>query len=215
MIKIVKEKTIRPRRSSGEAQRVILDAAEKRLVAYGPEGIRLLDIAKDIGISHPTILHHFESREGLVQALARRTVDRLRDDLLAAFSGQTALNADVHPILERVFDVLSNKGHARLIGWMILGGSFAQAPQDDLLRELTDLIHPMRVAECTAQNLPVPPREDTLFMVMLGAVTAFGDGLFGPLVLASAGVADDPKKPAQFHAWFAKLLRSRVLPNAS
>lgn len=207
----VDEKTKRVRRTAEEAQRVILDAAEKRLVAHGPEGIRLQDIAKDVGISHPTILHHFESREGLVLALAQRVVAQLREELLAAFSGPETLHNDVHPILDRVFDVLSRQGHARLIGWMILGGTMPP-PQVELLRELTDLIHPMRVAECNALKLVVPDRDDTMFVVMLGAVTAFGDGLFGPLVRASAGVANDPRIPQQFHSWFADLLRSRVLP---
>ncbi|MBV1885644.1 MAG: TetR family transcriptional regulator, partial [Parvibaculaceae bacterium] len=50
----------RIRRTAEEARRLILDAAEKRLAEQGPEGIRLQDIAKDIGVSHPAILHHFE-----------------------------------------------------------------------------------------------------------------------------------------------------------
>ena len=54
----------RIRRTAEEARRLILDAAEKRLAQQGPEGLRLQDIARDIGISHPAILHHFESREG-------------------------------------------------------------------------------------------------------------------------------------------------------
>ena len=54
----------RVRRTKEEAQRVILDAAEERLANGGPEALRLQDIAADVGISHPAILHHFEAVTG-------------------------------------------------------------------------------------------------------------------------------------------------------
>ncbi|WP_335986991.1 helix-turn-helix domain-containing protein, partial [Spongiibacter tropicus] len=72
----------RVRRTKEEAQRVILDAAEERLANGGPEALRLQDIAADVGISHPAILHHFESRDGLVLALSLRTLSNLREGLI-------------------------------------------------------------------------------------------------------------------------------------
>ena len=208
------EKIKRIRRTAEEARRIILDAASQRLAALGPEGIRLQDIAKDVGISHPTILHHFESREGLVLALTQRATEQLRAELFAAFAGRHARDTDMHPILDRVFDVLSRQGHARLIGWMILSGAIRQSPEQGLLRDLTDLIHPMRVEESKARGIPAPERDDTLFIVMLGAVAAFGDGLFGPMVRRAAGVTDEALTAERFRAWFAELLRSRILPAA-
>ena len=59
----------RRRRSAAETRDAILEAAERRLVDGGPEAIRLQEIAADAGISHPAILHHFGSREGLVEAM--------------------------------------------------------------------------------------------------------------------------------------------------
>ena len=206
------EKLKRIRRTPEEARRVILDAAERRLSELGPEGIRLQDIAADVGISHPTILHHFETREGLVLALTQRATEQLRAELLAAFSVPQASDPDIHPILDRVFDVLSRQGHARLLGWMILSGIAGRQTGPGLLKELTDLIHALRSRECKARHLPIPEREDTLFIVMLGAITAFGDGLFGPLVRGATGAADDKTMPDRFRAWFAKLLRSQIFP---
>lgn len=208
------EKIKRIRRTAEEARRVILDAAERRLADLGPEGIRLQDIAADVGISHPTILHHFENREGLVLALTRRATDQLRTDLFGAFSGPHAREADMHPILDRVFDVLSKRGHARLIGWMILSGAIRQSPAQGLLGDLTDLIHAMRVEENKVHGVPAPDRDDTLFIVILGAVAAFGDGLFGPMVRRAAGVTDETQIAERFRDWFAELLRSRILPAA-
>lgn len=208
------DKAKRVRRTAEEARRVILDAAERRLEEYGPEGIRLQDIAGDVGISHPTILHHFESREGLVIALTQRAISQLRADVFTAFSKPHSPDADMLPILNRVFDVLSRKGHARLIGWMILSDMFPAVPEPGLLHELTDIIHDLRITAFAAHNLPAPTREDTLFLVMLGAITAFGDGLFGPLVRRGAKAEDDPAVSDRFRAWFAELLRTMIVPTA-
>ena len=57
----------RVRRTAEDARAAILDAAERRLGATGPGGIRLQEVAADVGVSHSTVLHHFGSREGLVE----------------------------------------------------------------------------------------------------------------------------------------------------
>src|SRR5580693_3024846 len=74
----------RRRRTAEQARSAILDAAERRLVADGPGAIRLQEVAKDVGVSHPTVLHHFGSREGLVEAVVARALDSLHGGLLAA-----------------------------------------------------------------------------------------------------------------------------------
>ncbi len=48
------------------------------MAAGGPAGLRLQEVAKAAGVSHPTILHHFGSREGLIQALNLRSVEQFR-----------------------------------------------------------------------------------------------------------------------------------------
>src|ERR1700761_1952547 len=71
-------KTKRIRRSPEEARARILDAAEGIMAkGGGPASLRLQDVARLAGISHPTILHHFGSREGLVRALNLRALERL------------------------------------------------------------------------------------------------------------------------------------------
>src|SRR5260221_641713 len=52
----------RKRRTADEARTAMLDAAEQRLVASGPAAIRLQEVAADVGVSHPTVLHHFGNR---------------------------------------------------------------------------------------------------------------------------------------------------------
>src|SRR3954468_15791630 len=91
----------RQRRTPEEARRLILEAAQDLLARTGPDGLRLQEIAAAAGISHPLILHHFGSREGLVRALTQRAVSELRDKLLAALgSAEYSLEEQ----LDRVFD---------------------------------------------------------------------------------------------------------------
>src|SRR5262245_6032327 len=73
----------RRRRTAEQAREEILDAAEKRLRDRGPDAIRLQEIAADVGISHPAVLHHFGSREGLVGAVTERAMNKLEHELLA------------------------------------------------------------------------------------------------------------------------------------
>lgn len=93
----------RPRRSAEEARRTILDAAEHRLRDQGPAGIRLQEIASDVGLSHPAILHHFGSRECLVRAVIDRALSVLEADLLAALEGPAEESLDPPALVERVF----------------------------------------------------------------------------------------------------------------
>src|SRR6478736_553059 len=67
-----RSKKPRVRRDAETARAAILEATEKRLVHVGPSGIRLQEVAADAGVSHPTVLHHFGSREALVQAVIVR-----------------------------------------------------------------------------------------------------------------------------------------------
>jgi len=112
-------KKTRRRRTAEEARHEILAAAQRRLAEGGPEAIRLQDIARDLGISHPTILHHFESREGLMQALARSAIGALNDDVMRAIS-EPDRGTTPEAVLDRVFETLGESGHARLLAWSAL-----------------------------------------------------------------------------------------------
>src|ERR1700722_11490401 len=79
-------KVKRVRRRPEDARRLILDAAEASMAAAGPAGLRLQDVARAAGVSHPTILHHFGSRKGLVRALNLRTLEDLKTAVIGQLS---------------------------------------------------------------------------------------------------------------------------------
>jgi AcrR family transcriptional regulator len=201
----------RPRRrlEATEARRRILDAAEKRLAEGGPEAIRLQELAGDLGISHPAILHHFGSREGLLGALEVRAIEQLRRDLLERRRGSVGED------LERVFATLSGEGHARLLAWRVLRAGRAPVREDaKLLRELADAFHAERVEEARHGGRSAPSHEDTVFGVRLATVAMFGEALLGPLLTASAGLGDDARASRRFRRWLGALLDERS-PSAS
>src|SRR5580658_6037095 len=113
----------RKRRSAAEARMAILDAAERRLQASGPAAIRLQEVAADVGVSHPTILHHFGSREALVEEVVRRALDSLHAGLLASVKGMPDGGTDqVAFLLDAVFETLAAGRHGRTFLWLALGG---------------------------------------------------------------------------------------------
>src|SRR4029453_5954828 len=136
----------RLRRPAEEARRAILEAAGKRLREGGPEAVRLQDVASDLGISHPAILHHFGSREGMMQALATHVVASLEAELLAGLRDAPS-EATVLDLVTRVFDTLGNAGHARLLAWRGLAGAAPEAMSGErptLLGALAELVHQRR-----------------------------------------------------------------------
>src|SRR5258708_39165376 len=102
----------RKRRTAEEARVAILDAAERRLVASGPAAIRLQEVAADVGVSHPTVLHHFGSREALVEAVVARALDSLHAGLLAAVRASPRRPDHVAALPESGFHALARGGHA-------------------------------------------------------------------------------------------------------
>src|SRR5262245_29549382 len=112
----------RRRRDAAVARADILDAAERRLVASGPSGIRLQEVAADAGVSHPTVLHHFGSREALVKAVIIRALEAIHASLVTAIQRSSGEEAQLTAMLEAVFGALAGAGHARVIVWLALEG---------------------------------------------------------------------------------------------
>jgi AcrR family transcriptional regulator len=190
----------RIRRTAEDARRQILDAAEARLALTGPAGIRLQDVAADLGISHPVILHHFGSREGLIRALTQRAVLELRDRLIAVLR---SADVQTESILGEVFNTFRG-GLAQRLAWLAVAAPDEEHGQPDMvIAELIRTVHEGRVA-VAAPGVTVD-EEDTRSIVYLVATAAFGEAIFGSRLRKSAGLSEDAA--GAFQHWFAELLR--------
>ncbi len=204
----------RRRRTAEEARHEILAAAQRRLAEGGPEAIRLQDIARDLGISHPTILHHFESREGLMQALARSAIGALNNDVLRAISDPSR-GTSPEAVLDRVFQTLGESGHARLLAWAALserapGRLKAQPGEQPILKIFADVVHGRMVEEARAAGGRAPSREEADFAVRLVAAAMFGDALLGDVLNRLGGLPNDASVQRRFRIWLARLLDERL-----
>lgn len=65
-----------PRGGAGDRRAGIVDAAFRRLAQHGFEGLRLRDIAADVGLHHATLLHHLPDKQALVAALVEHVMAR-------------------------------------------------------------------------------------------------------------------------------------------
>lgn len=206
----------RRRRSAEEARREILDAAEKRLAAGGPEAVRLQDIARDVGISHPAILHHFGSRDGLTEALAERAIAALDRDLLRAFqipdTEEPDAGGSVLDVIEKVFATLGDSGHARLLAWRALLSDERQpeAAEQRMLRHVTEALHARRIELARERGAAPPDPEDTFFVVRLAATALLGDAVAGDIIDLSVDAAQRADLRARFRAWLVRVLALHV-----
>lgn len=190
---------VRKRRSAEAARSEILTAAESRLQHHGLEGLNVVDVAADCGMSHATVLHHFGNTAGMRRALVEHMTDRLLRDII------TELQRDPTPeppeILARLFNALSRSGHAKLLAWLSIGG---EALSEDL--EPTDHVQALfaQLVPELARRLPEDWDRERVAkrMIFLIATAAIGYGLAGdrlPRLLAM-----EEADAAGFPAWLGR-----------
>lgn len=191
-----KEKRIR--RRPEEARGLILDAAEARMTVDGPAGLRLQDVARAAGVSHPTILHHFGSREGLVRALNQRSLQALRNSVVARLG--SAQSGD--DSIKQTFAAY-REGVAQRMLWLIQSAVPAGPEGLRFFDEIVDALHALRLK--LAAPGTVPDIEDTRAVIHLTTIAAFGDAIIGPR-LRQASVAKERAAREHFETWFVQLL---------
>lgn len=195
----------RRRRTAEEARTEILDAAERRLAASGPAALRLQEIARDVGISHPAVLHHFGSREALVRAVVERTMLKLEEDLVRLFTGPNADALDSGALMDRVFETLFDRGQARLIAWLLLSGydPFGTPAARENWTKIAQATHALRPPSSRARG--PDGYEDTMFTVVLSSLALFALALGGKPTFEMASLpGDDVDK--RFRRWLGGLL---------
>jgi len=207
----------RIRRTPDEARALILEAAAARLQTDGPEGLKITEVATIAGVAHSTVLHHFGSAEGLRGALIGTMGNRLLEDILEIFQKRTVAKGD-NEILLRVFETLSDKGHARLLAWMMLKGdqpldasagaeNSSDHQMQQLFHQLIEQVSALEV-EDTGDRSELgwrKARQRARFATMLAAVAAVGDGIAGQFLASQIGLSEKESRD-DFRDWFASLL---------
>jgi AcrR family transcriptional regulator len=194
----------RRRRNAAETRGAILEAAERRLLDGGPDAIRLQEIAADAGISHPAILHHFGSREGLVEAMVLRGIARLQAQFLEGWP--SAKEPDIEGVIERFYEVASQRGMARMLAWLILTGESSRAMKPGILKPAAERMHAGRLRRAQKAGRPSPQLEETMFAATQLAILVLGDSLFGPSIRRAIGLGSGADSTRRFRNWQSKIL---------
>jgi AcrR family transcriptional regulator len=173
----------RTRRRAPAAREFILAAARARLIALGADGLRLMDIAQDCKTSHPTILHHFGSREGLIDALVTDTLDRFAATVASMSASVKPDQLSIPELIHHAATTFEERGHASLLLW-----AFRERPQDVAIRieQITapfiDQMHHLRSVLVPADIDRERLRNDTRRLTYLAALMALGEAIFGPIL---------------------------------
>jgi AcrR family transcriptional regulator len=204
--KSAKPKRVRRRRLPADQARArILGAAESKLAEVGPEGLRLTELAAELGVSHQAILHHFGSREGLVSAVLAQAIARINQRLAEAITGSNAVAT--RTLIDMIAEYYGAEGRARLLAWLELS---EKAPHVHAATQAARPLEPL-VALAHAQRKNAEPGRhvdlaETRFLCELAAFTLLGEALFGNLVRGAFGDTSDAANLRDFRRRFARLL---------
>ena len=199
----------RRRRSAEVAREEILNAAQRLLSQGGPDAIRLQDIARDVGISHPTILHHFGSREGLIEALDARAIHALTADVARI------LQSDEEPqtgeLVERVAETMDQQGLARLIALWAMREPDGPSRLDgtDPAALVADVSELIRTRLDEIEGVQADRLEAISFRVRLVVFAMFGQALIGDALSPVKGEERNAER-YRFRQWFSELLLDSV-----
>jgi AcrR family transcriptional regulator len=193
----------RRRLSAEDARARILEAAERKLAEVGPEGLRLTELAAELGISHPAILHHFGSREELVAAVVSRAFTHTNEQLAEAIASRGPGRA---AILDIIAEFYGKNGNARLIAWLLLSGRAPKQARAGASRPLQRVIELAHAQRSRAQPDREIDYDDTKFRSQLTALALLGDAIFGDLIRHASGDPTGAPAAREFRRRLAKLL---------
>src|SRR6266852_5299720 len=133
--------TKRIRRSPEASKLAILEAAERRLIKDGPDGVRVQRIAADLGMTDAALHYHFGNREALVKALMRFSAKRLVEDIGDALETWDVDRLDLHQLGALFRKSYAERGVARLVLSVLAGRRPRGA---GMLRRLVLTVHEAR-----------------------------------------------------------------------
>lgn len=190
----------RIRRTPEQARTVILQAATMRLEKYGIRGLNIKDVAKDTGINHGTLLHHFGSADGMRAALLTNLSEQLIDDMAKI------LNSGVEPnqLIVELFRLMSHSGQIKLLAWRALEEfetdevvGIGSERSVGLLRE---------IVEGVADKLQTGDAELARNLIFLAVSSAIGWGICGANFKSALGM--NANEQDEFPMWVGSQLSS-------
>ncbi len=189
-------------KSPEAARTAILDAAQKVMTDVGPAGLRISNVAKEAGMAHPNVIHHFGSREGLIEAAAERLAAQATERITKAIKKAALASAeDKHSALTDVLDTIFLGDEGRLVAWLHMSG--VESSMASNMQKILAVSQELR-RSVDSQADPV----NTGRLVGLITLALLGEVVYGPGITDILGFEQEDE---QGHSGFRKWLASIVL----
>lgn len=190
-------------KSPEQARNAILDAAERMIVEVGPAGLRISAVARRASMAHPNIIHHFGSREGLINAVAERVGQRATERITTAISqAMQVASSDKETLIQAMTKVLDTAYHGdegRAAVWLHLSGAKSSLKAN--MDQIVHLSHQLR------QSIdPDVELENTNRLVMLVTMALIGEVVSGGAIKEALGFSKKAAQRANFSRWLAEFL---------
>ena len=164
----------RRRRSPDEARAQALACARTLLIAKGPDGVTLQAIAREIGVTHGALLHHFGSAARLQSALMAAMVQDLTAALETAVVHVRSNNAARRTVIDIMFDAFDRGGAGQLAAWIALSNRYEHL---EPVREAVEGL--VAALNEKVRAVPgVPPRHIPSALLFI-TLCAFGEAMIG------------------------------------
>jgi TetR/AcrR family transcriptional regulator, repressor for neighboring sulfatase len=169
-------------------------AAAKRLIMEGAEDVLTMRAVADAaGVTYPNLSHHFGSAEGLHAAIAEDLVRELLAGLQTLNVEMNHLEDDYRAVVDRVFDLFSDQGLGRVIGWLVRSGETQRL--EPVNRMLSEFIE----SRASASSKTDAKRISRVALIV--AFAAYAESTAGSLLGEVLGI-----NAAQRRAYFAQAL---------
>ena len=174
-VALVEPRVRRRRRTPEEARAEALDCARRLLIANGPDGLTLQAVAREIGVTHGNLIHHFGSaahlQSALMGAMVRDLTAAIDDAVAHVRSDETAART----LVDIVFDAFGEGGAGALAAWIVLSN---RSEHLEPIREAVgDLV--AAIDEKITASGDKAPRHIPSALIFI-TLCAFGDALIGP-----------------------------------
>jgi len=198
----------RVRRTPEAAKLAILEAAERRLIEDGPEGVRVEHIAADLGMTGAALHYHFGSREALIDSVRRFSAKRLLADIDAILEAWDVDQLDMRRLGGLFRKTFADRGAARLMFRLALSGRKPRG--SGLMGSLIEAVHQARERRALACARTPPPISDTRFVIALLSSVHAVMPVAGDALLRSAAAEAGEAGAERFLDWVASLLDAHL-----
>lgn len=167
------ERSVRRRRSPDEARAQALASARRLLIDHGPNGLTLHAVARDIGVTHGNLIHHFGSAAQLQSALMGAMVRDLAIALETAVAHVRSDESAPRTVVDIVFDAFDEGGAGQLAAWIALSNRYEHLePVREAVVDLVAAIGDKMLSDAE------PPRHIPSALLFI-TLCAFGDAVIG------------------------------------